>query len=321
MKIKKFLIPILLIAALLAVCIIAVGIIAARGNTFAVGHYLRADNGADMVITDRGSHIRLTDINNKHLFAKLSSGDRIAVVIGAIAESYPAQAGAYGCFCISKGEISDIPDDALASLSAHGWINIEKAPDISGETAEYSYGYAGMSLTIPDGWKYEIVEHKEDTHAFGIDFYPSSYSEGKLSLFYYPSMFGVCGTGLSQNKISLGGYDASMGIYDNNDVWTFISFKGTAGDYAVWNYGADQWWDEYGKEAMAILDTVKFSDSAITAEEATERAKAHCTKNYSWTSAIFDFESGIWKISFYPYGASESTDTVYIDHNGNTVIK
>lgn len=123
----------------------------------------------------------------------------------------------------------------------------------------YSHGNANMSLKMIGGWEYEINEYTKDCVNFGISFWPKGHSEGKVSLQYYPNGFGVCGTGLSGENITIGGYKAYKGTYDNNRVWDFISFQDVQGSYVVMNEGANTWWNEYGNEAMFILATVNIA--------------------------------------------------------------
>lgn len=158
-----------------------------------------------------------------------------------------------------KKDVNDFPDD--------GKINVEeKYPthnmdENTSTKVEYSNDEAGMSLLIPDGWKYEIKEHVEGYPAeFGIVFWPEGQMEGKLSLMYY-SAWGVCGTGLEEKKIILGEYSAYQGTYDNKDVWDFICLTDTEGRFVALNEGAEVWWDEYGTEAMNILSTMQITEA------------------------------------------------------------
>lgn len=118
-----------------------------------------------------------------------------------------------------------------------------------------------LSLEIPEGWEYEKTEYPYSTHSprYCISFWPEGQSEGRISLQYRNGLFGVCGTGLESEDITIGKYKASKGTYDNNDVWSFIIID-NGGDgtdsYVILNEGADLWWDKYGDEAMKILQTV-----------------------------------------------------------------
>lgn len=123
-------------------------------------------------------------------------------------------------------------------------------------TIGYSTEYAKISLNFLDGWKYEINEPEGESDDFSISIWPYGHSDGKIRIEYSP-YFGVCGTGLTEKKTTIGNYEASMGFYNNSKVWSFIALTGEAQrDYVIWNESADEWWSEYGIEAMAILDTL-----------------------------------------------------------------
>ena len=117
-----------------------------------------------------------------------------------------------------------------------------------------------LSLIIPEGWEYatyETLEHKELSdlaYTFFIEFWPEGKTQGSL-LFAYDENFGVCGTGLTSEEVILGGHIGSMGTYDNDSMFSFIVFDQ---DYVILNFGADNWWNEHGTEAMEILDTLEY---------------------------------------------------------------
>ena len=126
----------------------------------------------------------------------------------------------------------------------------------------YGDGDSKISVKLIDGWqinnyvKTTEFDSKDDPLSFGIEIWPYGHSDGKIRIEYSP-YFAVCGTGLTGKKTTIGNYEASMGFYDNNKVWSFIVLTGEAQrDYVIWNEGADEWWSDYGIEAMAILDTL-----------------------------------------------------------------
>lgn len=130
----------------------------------------------------------------------------------------------------------------------------------NGELVEVQQDGKRLSLIIPEGWEYETtetVEHSEVidlAYPFFIEFWPEGETEGSI-MFVYEERFGVCGTGLECETVILGGHTGSMGTYDNNPMWSFITFDL---DYVVLNQGADKWWNEHGTEAMEILDTINY---------------------------------------------------------------
>ena len=200
-------------------------------------------------------------------------------------------------------------------------VNIEKESDITvfvdgvdpltqPELVRFCRGYANISLTVPNGWEYETEDGERNTD-FCIAFWPSGRSEGKIRVWYYDS-FGVCGTGLASETIRLGNYEARKGTYDGNKIWSFISLIGTPGSYIIENDSAGQWWDEYGDEAMRILNTLVVGDGYIGEAEAVAIAKDLATVEYNRVSTSYDSETGLWTVSLYKEYAVGGDQTVTI---------
>jgi len=185
-------------------------------------------------------------------------------------------------------------------------------PHTQAKIAEHSKGYANIRLTVPHGWKYEITEQGEDND-FGISFWPESKTEGKVSV-YHQTHFGVCGTGLTVKDITLGRYEASQGSYGSS--WDYIILGNTPGTYVVMNEGANQWWGEYGQQAMEILDTLTVGDGIIDAKEAIRIAKTEANEVYEKTHAEFDTQTGLWQV--YLYNGSDHTAglQITVTHEG-----
>ena len=161
--------------------------------------------------------------------------------------------------------------------------------------ASHSKGYANISVTLKDGWEYDIVDEAE-TNEFAINIYPAGQSQNKIRIAYFNG-FGVCGTGLKQETIMLGRYEAWMGTYDNNTVWDFISLQGLPGDYAILNEGGEKWWSEYGEDAMQILATLKVADGYITSSDAIKIARDKLQTEYDEVSTSYNAKDGIWTVS------------------------
>lgn len=116
---------------------------------------------------------------------------------------------------------------------------------------EYEYKDSKVSIDLPKGWEYE-------TEGEEIRIWPAKYEEGKLTILHHDGLFGVCGTGLRTKKIMLGGKEASQGTYDGDKMWSFIIFTDESIPYVIRSDGASAWWEEYGQEAMKILDSIQF---------------------------------------------------------------
>lgn len=123
-------------------------------------------------------------------------------------------------------------------------------------------GSAGMlQVTLPEGWTYDTCPEGSDQLVvgdYGIHFYPEDASEGFIELCYV-DFFGVCGTGLDQEKVTLAGDEAYIGTYDHGDNWDFVSFHGTNEGIVALTYAVEGWWPEYGEQALEILETVSLN--------------------------------------------------------------
>lgn len=123
--------------------------------------------------------------------------------------------------------------------------------------------YGEISISIPDGWNYEVYSTDSDgpmSGMYGICFYPEGVTEGYVELSYF-DFFGVCGTGLAEEKVTVAGNDAYIGTYDNHEYWDFISFRGECEGVVALTYSVGDWWGEYVDQVMDILDTLSFDQN------------------------------------------------------------
>lgn len=163
----------------------------------------------------------------------------------------------------------------------------------------HSEGYANISLNLPYDWKYELIYSDYENvieKSFCIAISPKEETEGKLRI-WCNSAFGFCGTGLKQEKIKLGKYEAYRGTYEGDKLWYFIDFCGLAGSYQVINDGAEAWWDDYGEKAMEILETLTLAENIITEAEAIRIAKESTDATFDTARTSFSSESGIWTVT------------------------
>lgn len=173
------------------------------------------------------------------------------------------------------------------------------------------YGYARMTVYLPHGWEYEVREYHPENRSFGIDFWPEGYS-GTVSINFYDS-FGVCGTGLVQEEITLAGEAAWMGTYDNREVWDFITFKYLPGHYVVMTEGVEDWWDTHGNQAMEILDHMVLAEGVMTRDQAIEIALKNYEGEYDDIRTSFDYLAGSWYVEFRKDGNIVSGVTVLLE--------
>ncbi len=248
-----------------AVVVIGMGVMTVKGYGITQGRCLVSATGTYMLIDENNSPIEMSNRSDKDLFTDLSSGDEILVLHDGIQESYPAGTGAYYCIKLNDGKPEDIPTSVIESLTALGWLEKE----VKGTKVECIGEKYKISLTIPESWEYEKSTNNKDWifknpeilkdnpeyegSADTIEFRPAGEEEGQI-VFQFDENFGVCGTGLSGKTVYLGEHAGNMGIYDNNDKWSFIVLDK---DYVILNQSGD-WWNEYENEVMEILSTIDY---------------------------------------------------------------
>lgn len=124
--------------------------------------------------------------------------------------------------------------------------------------------YGEISISIPDGWNYERYPIDSDelmSGMYGICFYPEGVTEGYVSLAYF-DFWGVCGTGLAEEEVTVAGNAAYIGTYDYHEYWDFIAFQGEYEGVVALTYSVGAWWGEYSDQVMGILNTLSFDQSA-----------------------------------------------------------
>lgn len=121
-----------------AVCVLAAALLAAgmaaRTGSLLTGRFLLGDPDTPILIDASGTPIVLTDRTGSDLFAGLSDGDRILVVLSPVAETYPARAGAYFCLRLDRGSAEDLPRHTLQTLAELGWLSLPRLSQASGSS-------------------------------------------------------------------------------------------------------------------------------------------------------------------------------------------
>ena len=161
--------------------------------------------------------------------------------------------------------------------------------------------YGEISISLPEGWSYEAYPIDSDDLMYGdygIHFYPEGVNEGYIALSYY-DWFGVCGTGLKEDEVTIAGKSAYMGTYDNHDYWDFVTFRGKyEGVVVALTYSVEDWWKDYGDQALDILETLVFDPNVkeggayIYSDESwVDEIELHFSlKNISCTGATLVFD-------------------------------
>ena len=159
-----------IIIVLVAVMLLAAAILLAFGMRqkirFSEAQYMETAHGHMLLIN--GSPVSISGKDRS--FKNLTTGDKVLVAHGLIAESYPGQAKAYLCIKRADGTASDIPAGILQSLREMGWIAESSAE--KGKTVTYEYGCVTMSLTLPKNWESQTLQPAEGIHMYGVQFGP-----------------------------------------------------------------------------------------------------------------------------------------------------
>lgn len=127
--------------------------------------------------------------------------------------------------------------------------------------------YGSISIRLPEGWKYElrgVDDDKKFMADYGIQIYPEGVKKGYVEIGYFSS-WGVCGTGLEEERVTVAGDEAFVGYYDGSKIWDFVTYGGDNEGVVALTNKADGWWDDYSEQVMTILDSLHF-DSGETSE-------------------------------------------------------
>lgn len=96
--------------------------------------------------------------------------------------------------------------------------NEEVVKTITCTHAQAVSGSKTVGLDVYDTWEAEAFD---DGNYSGLCLSPKSNSCLKYILYSCPE-FAVCGTGLEEKQMTLGGYDANVGYYDGADCFDFV---------------------------------------------------------------------------------------------------
>lgn len=294
MKKTIFRIALILLAVVLTAAAVLVFVGARQGIRFSEALYMETAHG-HMLLID-GSPISMSGKDG--MFKKLTTGDKVLVAHGLIAESYPGQAKAYLCMKRSDGTAADIPSDTLDSLRELGWLAEQKIED--GKTVTYEFGCVTMSLTIPKNWESQMLQPAEGLTMYGIVFGPKG-SEATMALCGYPDGVGFCGTDITFVDTVVAGYPASVAYYewDGIERLDHIYFTDIPGDFVLVDRGLSSYWERYGEQIMQIAETVEIRVDTISEAKAREIAEEQMDWDYYAVTSQLDHQSGNWIVTFW----------------------
>lgn len=129
--------------------------------------------------------------------------------------------------------------------------------------------YGTITVELAENWNYTASAVDEDKlyyGLYGLILKPDQVSEGQIELTCIDG-FGVCGTGLSEEQMILGGKTVYVGTYDDHEHWDFITFSENSQhgpQLVAQRIGGDTWTSDMWDEALQMMDTVRF-DTGNTA--------------------------------------------------------
>lgn len=132
----------------------------------------------------------------------------------------------------------------------------------SGNTEAFSIESTGnhgtIKLSIPETWKYDVIEKKKDSGAidYGFHIYPDGNKDHFVEV-GYADAFGTCGTGLEQKKMKLAGMDVAVDYFDGKKTWDCVIFPDKI--VAVSNM-EEEIWATYADEFLNVLDSLEFGN-------------------------------------------------------------
>jgi hypothetical protein len=140
-------------------------------------------------------------------------------------------------------------------------------PEKVQEEITQSGAYGSISIVLPNGWSYVLCSDSESliNGKYGIRFYPDDVSEGYVEI-AYTDIVGLCGTGLSEEEVTLAGDKAFICTYDNKTYWDLVIYGGNNKGITAFTYDTGDWWEQYGNQVLDILDTLSFETNKIYKE-------------------------------------------------------
>lgn len=306
MKKSKWLIPIIVLCAILVVIATCLIYMIVQGLGFSTGRYIETDNGSNIVVVYNSPDVMLNR-TNRNIFKNLKTGDKILVVHGATAESYPGQTGVYAIFKLGGGSISDIPQTVIDSLTELGWLNGEdknitgedktsnsqSEPPITNETEHtHEWQYAGENN---DCWSTNILytcsqcNMEQVTHgdfALPNHNWVEEIADDRRTTF-------SCTRCSEQNTFL-------------SEIKEF-SYAKVLEEYKIGDPGV-----KHENFNIPVASEIKDANDAIT------KAKFELTIDYDTISVSYDQEADIWCIVFWTLSLDGNCQSVYLQGNGLT---
>lgn len=196
MQRSKHLFPIIISGIILIAIALCVTIIIAKEVEISTARFLKADNGSAMMIAYNSPTV-MSSKTDRNIFKNLNTGDKILVIHGPTAESYPGQTKVYAVFKLQKGSVADISQTIIDSLIDLGWLNENPLDDFSFELTWNCYGVSSYDSatgklikttdsTHPDDYitYYHLTDEQKESiyrliEDLDVNSYPNEYNPNK----------------------------------------------------------------------------------------------------------------------------------------------
>ena len=171
-----------------------------------------------------------------------------------------------GCGAATAPESADTPVPEMENTVSESAGSVEAVPEDAEDAVKdpariYAKGpYGRISVVLPEDWVYQAYSANSDHSidgSYGMWIRPADEDSGYVDLFYM-QMFAVCGTGLEQETVTIAGDEASIGTYDNHEMWDFINFRGINEGVTAQSVMAEDWTEEDREAVLKILETLEY---------------------------------------------------------------
>ncbi len=171
-----------------------------------------------------------------------------------------------GCGAATVPESADTPIPEMENTVSVSAESEEAKPEDTEDADKdqariYAKGpYGRISVVLPDDWVYQTYSVNSDhsnNGSYGMWIRPAREDTGYVDLFYM-QMFAVCGTGLEQETATIAGDEASIGTFDNHEMWDFINFRGINEGVTAQNVMAEEWPEKDRETILKILETLEY---------------------------------------------------------------
>lgn len=166
------------------------------------------------------------------------------------------------------------------------------------QTAQWQEGNASIVLSLPEDWAWgPIEENADETPDGGIRFFPENDPEAD-TVVRYTNGFGVCGTGLKTERITLDGGSKVTSYAWDGDKPSLYKFSDAPGDYLVELSLDDEQRKQYLDTVMQILGAAKIGGDVIRASTAvvlTGFSEDEGTR----ILPEYDMERGVWVVDIH----------------------